>query len=856
MSSDDTTPLPLNVADIGSVQVAGEVGDPGAQSQSQPQPETQPPPPPPPPTAEEGGVFSVAPADAIPITETDVNVPTLPPPATENDGQVINDANNNNNSNSTDNNVMASSIDGAVMDQDENKNVNNHHPGAGPGENEHGHGHGHELGNHHQNQHQHHEDVTMHDHHHHQTSIPIPQDQDMVEGDGADTNPNADPNADPDTSSAMVPQDPSFGFSYFAVRRGKAGLRSSVFLNWRDCEKFIAGYERAEYASFDKFEEAVAYLMSGGDQHDSDAEGIVSVNVNRGNSGEHGDDEVIPIGAVPAKKRKLGFTTTTEIGVEKDVNLISPFTNNLANRRGVRVKAEANPNRKPTKAWDKMYQRYVEYINTNGSIEVDTSKENADLLRWTRQQQHEYRYLKEGKASSMFQVKIDKLREIGFEFKFVSMEERLSALLKYKDKYGHFNVPETHPVLGKWVDEQKKAAKKFAEEGDATAFFDGKIKELISLGFTVDVEEVPANEKNTSNQSSSSAIEKSSDMPGKAINPIPIGGFASTSRNDEDKKWTKHFAELEEYRKEHGTCEVPPSQHTPLSYWVTQQHKEYQKVQEGKTSRLTLQKVQQLTDLGFVFRQVAKSFTWEQRIDQLRKYKEKHGHTRVPKSDPTLGVFVNRQRYEYSKYKSNRPSTMNESRLRDLEELDFVFVAGKKMDHVDFKNKKSWEQRYDELLGFRETYGHAVVPQSFPGLGEWVHSQRLYYKKLKAGKKSPLTQDRVLKLADVGFVFDATKRRGNHVNDIPATSKTFGSPGMESSPLASLTPMTSIVTAAAATTTTEPPVAIGTVPPEETPSPALEATGPNPSNDHAAVSTAHSEVDAQKVQEDSGTLAI
>ena len=41
---------------------------------------------------------------------------------------------------------------------------------------------------------------------------------------------------------------------------------------------------------------------------------------------------------------------------------------------------------------------------------------------------------------------------------------------------------------------------------------------------------------------------------------------------------------------------------------------------------------------------------------------------------------------------------------------------------------------------------------------------RMYYKKLKQGKKSPLTAERVLKLADAGFVFDATKRRGggNH----------------------------------------------------------------------------------------------
>ena len=61
---------------------------------------------------------------------------------------------------------------------------------------------------------------------------------------------------------------------------------------------------------------------------------------------------------------------------------------------------------------------------TSATMTTTTSKkEYTDLLRWTRQQQHEYRYLKEGKASSMFQRKIDKLKQTGFEFKYVSVSE-------------------------------------------------------------------------------------------------------------------------------------------------------------------------------------------------------------------------------------------------------------------------------------------------------------------------------------------------------------------------------------------------------------------------------------------------
>ena len=181
---------------------------------------------------------------------------------------------------------------------------------------------------------------------------------------------------------------------FYAIRRGKYGLRSSVFFNWDDCERFVHGYELAEYASFDTFEEVQAYLSDNIVGSASAVQGVAAAA-----AVEQGED-----------------------GSKNDFSLISPFTiKSIRRGKGVRVKAQANPNRKPTKAWDRMYQRYFEYVAKKGTSEVDNSKENIELLRWTRQQQHEYRYMKEGKASSMFQMKIDKLRSIGFEFKYASV---------------------------------------------------------------------------------------------------------------------------------------------------------------------------------------------------------------------------------------------------------------------------------------------------------------------------------------------------------------------------------------------------------------------------------------------------
>jgi hypothetical protein len=57
-------------------------------------------------------------------------------------------------------------------------------------------------------------------------------------------------------------------------------------------------------------------------------------------------------------------------------------------------------------------------------------------------------------------------------------------------------------------------------------------------------------------------------------------------------------------------------------------------------------------------------------------------------------------------------------------------------------------------------HSHTIVPQNYQVLGWWVNTQRKQYKKLKSGKKSSLTAERALKLAELGFCFDASGKKG------------------------------------------------------------------------------------------------
>jgi len=564
------------------------------------------------------------------------------------------------------------------------------------------------------------------------------------------------------------------GYSFYAVRRGKRGLRSCIFRHWQDCEKYVDGYNKAEYSTFDKIDDALDYINIRSVHPDSDVEenqsspnesdsariddkdaprpsteaampiavidnsnivppptidttrtnpvGAAAVPANFNTSVSTVSTPVIATGLVAASSMNstslsLNSNNITAPEIETvdrgATNMTEPFpgiaslqtiqptnptnqqptlastsktTKTTGTTRG--QKALANPNRRPTKIWYRMFENLKNYKEKHGTIKIDLSKENTDLRRWVKQQHNDYKFLKEGKPSGMFKLKIDKLKEVGFEFRYVAAHERIEALLEYKKAHGNYNVPRSHPTLGKWVEDQKALSTSFIS-GNLDQFFESRINELKDL--TVKYNDQP-------------------DQPEKKT-------------HSEDNKWNDLFQQLIEYKKTNNNCEVPPSLHTPLSYWVTKQHQEYQKIKDGSPSRLTLERMQKLIDIGFVFRQVKNTLTWEERMEQLQKYKEEHGNTRVPKSHPELGVFVNRQRYEYSKWIGGRPSSMNDKRHKDLQDLGFVFVAGKKMDQASFQNKKTWDERYAELLQYRQLYGHVIVPQSFPGLGEWVHTQ-------------------------------------------------------------------------------------------------------------------------------------
>ena len=114
-----------------------------------------------------------------------------------------------------------------------------------------------------------------------------------------------------------------------------------------------------------------------------------------------------------------------------------------------------------------------------------------------------------------------------------------------------------------------------------------------------------------------------------------------------------------------------------------------------------------------------------------------NGHCSVPQRHGKLSQWVKNQRAERKKGK------LSEERVRKLDALGFDCDPRSTQP-----NLAPWDERLGELTKYKADHGHCNVPRSQGSLGEWVIRQRQAYKKGK------LSEERVQKLGELGFVWN------------------------------------------------------------------------------------------------------
>mmetsp|Transcript_44875 Transcript_44875/g.108461 ORF Transcript_44875/g.108461 Transcript_44875/m.108461 type:complete len:134 (-) Transcript_44875:103-504(-) len=120
---------------------------------------------------------------------------------------------------------------------------------------------------------------------------------------------------------------------------------------------------------------------------------------------------------------------------------------------------------------------------------------------------------------------------------------------------------------------------------------------------------------------------------------------------------------------------------------------QYSKLQKGeKSSRLTSERLVQLTEIGFQFKRRPNSnpvAIWNQRVQELKNFYEKHGHFKVPNNTEAYKSLYNWLQKNQSEYNNNIQKGMKSSRLTDqrigqLESICFHFADTGKRGQLQY----------------------------------------------------------------------------------------------------------------------------------------------------------------------------
>jgi hypothetical protein len=214
--------------------------------------------------------------------------------------------------------------------------------------------------------------------------------------------------------------------------------------------------------------------------------------------------------------------------------------------------------------------------------------------------------------------------------------------------------------------------------------------------------------------------------------------------------WEDRLSELAEYGKIHGHCNVPQrnSEYTKLANWVTYQRRQYKVHLEGKKSKMTTFRIQELESLGFGWGVCITA--WEDRLSELAAYSIMQGNCNVPKNyseNTKLAYWVGTQRREYRLHQEGKKSNMTTFRIQELESLGFEWN----------RHGAAWEDHLNDLADYRIIQGHCNVPQHGSDnlkLAAWVGEQRCQYRLHLKGKSSPMTTFRIQELETLGFEWD------------------------------------------------------------------------------------------------------
>jgi len=354
-------------------------------------------------------------------------------------------------------------------------------------------------------------------------------------------------------------------------------------------------------------------------------------------------------------------------------------------------------------------------------------------------------------------------------------EKRINELRLYKQKHGHVNVKRREDKsLAQFCASIKHAYRNIGKAGGIKLTHD-RIASLDALGF------VWPNTSSFGNRTKKAHKEKHGHLSvsrneGKSLADFSFNirqarknvgkegcidatqdrnasldalGFDRKPRARNQVPFERRIEQLKAYKEKHGHLNVTQNEDKKLAAFC--HHIRFSRRNpEKRGTKLTDDRIASLDALGFDWK------TFEERIEQLRVHKEKHGQLNVTRNeDKSLAQFCSIIRRERKNAGRNSFLKMTNGRVASLNALGFDWSL-KESDKTPF------EDRIDQLKAYKEKHGHLNVTQNEDKkLAAFCHHIR-FSRRNPEKRGTKLTDDRIASLDALGFQWDLSDVQSHH----------------------------------------------------------------------------------------------
>jgi len=352
-------------------------------------------------------------------------------------------------------------------------------------------------------------------------------------------------------------------------------------------------------------------------------------------------------------------------------------------------------------------------------------------------------------------------------------EKRINELRLYKQKHGHVNVKRREDKsLAQFCASIKHAYRNIGKAGGIKLTHD-RIASLDALGF------VWPNTSSFGNRTKKAHKEKHGHLSvsrneGKSLADFSFNirqarknvgkegcidatqdrnasldalGFDRKPRARNQVPFERRIEQLKAYKEKHGHLNVTQNEDKKLAAFC--HHIRFSRRNpEKRGTKLTDDRIASLDALGFDWTHVNHRMTFEERIEQLRAYKEKHGHLSVTRNEDK-GLY----HFSVNIRQARKNAGITDDRIASLDALGFDWILKK-------GNQMPFERRIEQLKAYKEKHGHFIVGNEDKSLAKFCNS-------IRKGRRNPeksstkLTDDRIASLDALGF--DWILKKGNQM---------------------------------------------------------------------------------------------